>query len=180
MLKTSKIIVNQAAICACLNLSHTQVQDLQKDGVIIRTDKNKYDLIKSISNYVKRLKGQEKFDLEEGGVDYYSERSRLTKAQADERELKVLKESGELVSIKVAEQVWCDAAILLRNNVLAVPSKVCRKAAESQNENEIEDIVKSELILALTGTNIDPSKYIQDEEPHSFDTEAKHLPHAPA
>ncbi len=180
MLKTNKIIVNQAAICACLNLSHTQVQDLQKDGVIIRTDKNKYDLIKSISNYVKRLKGQESFETDSGDVDYYSERARLTKAQADEREIKVLKESGELVSIKVAEQVWCDAAILLRNNILAVPSKVCRKAAESQNENEIEDMVKSELILALTGTNIDASQYLQDEELNGINSEAQPMPNTPA
>ena len=59
MVTTSKIITNQAAVSAALGLSHTQVQDLVKDGVIVKLDNNRYDLIKSIRRYIKRLKGLE-------------------------------------------------------------------------------------------------------------------------
>ena len=163
MIKTTKIIVNQAAICASLGLQSSQVNKLENDGVIIKLDRNKYDLIRSVRNYINSITGRESSTSE--GSDFYAERARLTKAQADERELIVLRNRGELVPIDKASQVWCDAAILLRNNILSVPPKVCRKAAELSQEAEIEEIIKDELIKALTSTKVDESSYLEGQEP---------------
>ncbi len=160
MIKTSKIIVNKKALCECLNLSQTQVQDLARDGILVRVDKDRYDLIKSVSGYIKRLKGQEKSTDE---LDYYSERARLTKAQADEREILNKIKKNELIKIESAEKVWCDAAIILRNNVLSAPSKLCKKLAPINNEEQIEQEIRSELIKALTSTNIVTDDYTTQE-----------------
>lgn len=163
MIKTSKIIVNQAAVCACIGLQSSQVNKLEQDGIIIKLDHNKYDLVRSVRNYINHITGREASGSE--GSDFYAERARLTKAQADERELIVLKNRGELVHIEKASQVWCDAAILLRNNILSVPPKVCRKAAELSQEAEIEEIIKDELIKALTSTRVNESDYFEGQEP---------------
>lgn len=161
MIKTNKIIVNQAAICDCLGLDSSQVNKLENDGVIIKESHNKYNLVKSVRNYINSITGRESSNS--SGADYYAERARLTKAQADERELKVKIAKGELVYIDRCEQIWCDAAILLRNNILAVPPKVCRKASTMTNQQEIEELIKGELINALTSADIDPQSYRQTD-----------------
>jgi len=156
MVTTSKIIVNQAAVCAALDLSTTHVNRLEKEGIVIKLDHNKYDLIKSIKRYIKRLKGQEG---SQSGEDYYAERARLTKAQADEREIKNAKAKGELIPIEVAEMVWCDAAILLRNNLLNLPNKLSHVVAPLTETPEIAEEIKKELIHVLESSNVDSENY---------------------
>jgi phage terminase Nu1 subunit (DNA packaging protein) len=156
MQTTSKIIVNQAAICAALNISSTHVNRLEKEGVIIKLDNNRYDLIRSVKRYIKRLKGDEG---SENGSDYYAERSRLTKAQADERELKIKKERAELIPIQTAERVWCDAAILLRNNLLSLPNKLSHVLSPIEDINIISEEIKKELIKTLEAVNVEPEDY---------------------
>ena len=157
MVTTSKIIVNQAAVCAALDVSTTHVNRLEKEGVIIKLDHNKYDLIKSIKRYIKRLKGQEG---SQSGKDYYAERARLTKAQADEREIKNSKAKGELIPIEVAEMVWCDAAILLRNNILSLPNKLSHVVAPLTSTPEIAEEIKKELVHVLESSNVSREDYL--------------------
>ena len=158
MLTTSKIIVNQAAIIAATGLSDSQVNLLEAKGVIIKKARNQYDLIKSINNYIKYLKG----DSEES--DYYTERVRLTKAQADERELKVKEREGELVEIETACRVWCDAAILMRNNLLGVPNKISKLLTDESSPAVISQVIKKEIIATLESIKIDPVDYIAKDE----------------
>lgn len=158
MITTNKIIVNQAAICAALNLTHTHVQQLTKDGVIVKDGRNNYDLIESVRRYIKRLKGQEG---SQSGADYYAERARLTRAQADEREIKNAKAKGELIPIEAAETVWCNAAILLRNNLLNLPNKLSHVVAPLTDTPEIAEEIKKELIHVLESTNVKREDYLE-------------------
>ena len=161
MVATNKIIVNQAAICAALNLSSSQVNKLESDGVISKTGRNRYDLVRSVSAYIARLKGQESDEVS-GGGDYYAERARLTKAQADERELKVKISEASLIPIETAQRVWCDAAILIRNNMLALPSKLSHVLCDITDKSVISEEIRKEVIHALTATKIDPAVYIDE------------------
>ncbi|MGB0734222.1 MAG: hypothetical protein ACPGPF_10665 [Pontibacterium sp.] len=160
MITSNKIIVNQAAVCAALGLSHVQVQRLAQDGVIVKDSRNNYDLIASTKRYIKRLKGQEG---SAEGADYYAERARLTKAQADEREIKNAKARGDLIPIEVAERVWCDAAILLRNNLLTLPNKLSHVVAPLTDTPEISEEIKKEIIHVLESSNIDSNDYLDYE-----------------
>lgn len=156
MTTTNKILVNQAAICAALGVSGTHVNRLEKEGVIVKERHNVYDLVRSVKRYIKRLKGLEGATE---GSDYYAERARLTKAQADERELKIKIQEKELIQISVAEKVWCDAAIIIKNNLLAVPNKVCHSVLSMESTSEISDEIKSEIIRALESTSVDKDDY---------------------
>ena len=156
MITTSKIIVNQAAIRAALGLSHASVQDYVKKGIVIREGRDTYDLIESTKRYIGALKGQQSSGDE---LDYYAERARLTRAQADEREIKNAKAKGELIPIEVAEMVWCDAAILLRNNLLNLPNKLSHVVAPLTETPEIAEEIKKELIHVLESSNVDSENY---------------------
>jgi len=137
------------------------VNKLESEGVIIKTSHNRYDLVRSVSAYIARLKGQDG-DEESGGGDYYAERARLTKAQADERELKVKVSEASLIPIETAERVWCDAAISLRNNFLALPSKMSHVLCDITDKAVISEEIRKEVIHALTATQLDPSAYIDE------------------
>lgn len=157
MITTNKIIVTQSAICAALGLSHTQVQNLVKQNVVVKVDSNRYDLIQSCSRYINQLKGQASSGSD---LDYYAERARLTRAQADEREIKNAKSRGELIPIEVAESVWCNAAILLRNNLLNLPNKLSHVVAPLTDTPEIAEEIKKELIHVLESSNVSREDYL--------------------
>lgn len=156
MITTSQIVVNQAAVSAALGVSHGAVADLERKGIVVKHGRNQYDLIESTRRYIRSLKGQIGDDE---GTDYYAERARLTKAQADERELKILIQRGELIPIKTAESVWCDAAITLRNNILSIPNKLSHVVAPLENTAEIAEEIKKELIATLESVKVEAGDY---------------------
>jgi len=95
-------------------------------------------------------------------TDYYAERARLTKAQADERELKVMRGRGELVLIETAERVWCNAAITLRNNILALPAKLSKILAPIDDPRKIESELKKEFTATLDSVTVETESYYDE------------------
>lgn len=57
-------------------------------------------------------------------IDYNAERARLTKAQADNEELKTLQTQGELVSANKVSQFFADTATAVKNRLRSLPTKV--------------------------------------------------------
>lgn len=93
-----------------------------------------------------------KADGEPGGAemyDYQEERARLTKHQADEKELLVAELQGDMVRVSVVEKEWTEAIMSMRAKLLALPVRLASKAVGMDSIREIEDYVREEIYAAL-------------------------------
>ena len=78
-------------------------------------------------------------------IDYYTERARLTKAQADEKELTVKKIEGELVPADQVANAWAKETIAFKQRLLAVPSKVAPHLIGLETAHEVSNIVRNHI-----------------------------------
>lgn len=81
-------------------------------------------------------------------LDHTHESARLKHAQADEKELQVLEQRGELIPAGLVEMRWSDMAMAMRAKMLALPTTVAQQVA-MRPAKEIESIAKSLVNQAL-------------------------------
>ena len=144
----SNPLVNVITLAKLFNLTDRRVQQLAKDGIILKAEKGKYDLISCTRSYIKYL--QERAagrDVEP--QDAYFERARLTKAQADKTELEVLKMKGELIPTEQAELLWSGLIIVFRASMLSMPSRLAHKILACKTYPEVVEVMTAGIFEAL-------------------------------
>lgn len=137
-----------------LGISNHRISALVKKGILIRSSANQYPLKPSITNYCNLLRGKKvgsgSTDDTEDGVDYYSERARLTKAQADEKEILAAKAAGRLVKISEVERTWVDYITTCKTKLLTIPSKVAHALTTMEDIESINALLKEEIEHSLS------------------------------
>jgi phage terminase Nu1 subunit (DNA packaging protein) len=78
---------------------------------------NEYDTIAVYNWLVARAKSS-------NSSDYYTEKARLTKAQADKEELKVLEMRGQLLNADAVSDAWAKQIAAARAKFLSLPTKI--------------------------------------------------------
>jgi phage terminase Nu1 subunit (DNA packaging protein) len=117
-------------------------------------------------------------DPETGEIyDYQEERARLTKNQADEKELIVAELQGDMVRVSVIEKEWTEAVMAMRSKLLALPVRLAAKAVGMDSIREIEDYAREEIYAALFEVQPDHADTRSDEgesgdTPGNSETEA--------
>ena len=125
----------------CSSDLERRVQQLAKDGIIPKGERNKYDLVGSVRGYVKYLqeravgRGDANYNEE---ADIKLERKRLIKAQADKTESENQKLRGELVPFEQVEDVLNEVAVLFGSGVDALPGRLANELAGIHDPAEIK------------------------------------------
>lgn len=143
-------LVPVATIAKILNLTPTRVQQLAKDGIIPKSSHGQYELIGTVTNYIKYL--QERVPGGGGSktsADISTERARLLKAQADMVEIELAEKNGELVSVSDVEADWMGMVNACRSKLLAIPTKSAYQIAHLNDSHEIEKYLKRTVYEAL-------------------------------
>ena len=86
---------------------------------------------------------------EQGGSPYWTARTEREQAEAEKAKLEVLKMRGDLVERQRVERASYEAGRLLRDMVLAVPSKVAPEVLALQSAQEVEAKMRDELRRVL-------------------------------
>ena len=94
-----------STIAKLFGLTERRVQQLARDGVIPKPEKNQYELIGSVRSYIEYLQ-QRAFGKGAAPQDTHHERARLLKAQADMAEIDLAERTGELVTVERIEADW--------------------------------------------------------------------------
>jgi phage terminase Nu1 subunit (DNA packaging protein) len=94
-----------------------------------------YDIRKVIKHRLARDNGKEKDTLA-------SERTRLTRNQADKAELEVALLRGELIPVGVIEDHWESMVVSMRAKLLNLPSRAATAALDATSLKDIEDAIK--------------------------------------
>lgn len=80
--------------------------------------------------------------------ELYAERVRLTKAQADHKELQVAELEGRLIEVGAAKKAWISLVTAFRAKILTVPTKLAPQLT-NLSVAEAEYLIRDQLYEAL-------------------------------
>lgn len=135
-------------IAKLFGLTERRVQQLARDGIIPKPEKNQYELVGCVRSYINYLQ-QRAFGKGVGPQDTHVERARLLKAQADMAEIELAERTGALVTVDRVEADWTDMVTACRAKMLSIPTKTAYQIAHLDNPQEIEKFLKRTIYEAL-------------------------------
>lgn len=159
-------IVSAGVLCDYLNLTERNLHQLVQAKVLARHDHGLYDLKACTQAYITHIKNRiEKSKAATEGT-LTSERARLTKAKADEAELKARARAGELVEISDVARAWDKIASVLRARMLTIPSKLAARLATTSKAADVQRALEREINDALSALS---KVKVESEEPADQD-----------
>lgn len=144
-------MASQREIAAHLDLSPKSVQDFMGTGVLEKGG----SLDDCRVRYIRHLRERAAGRANEGKADdgdpseLEREKTRLTKAQADERELIVERLRRTLIAASDVERVWGDMVSAFRAKMIGIPPKAASIVIAANDRNEAEGILRSMIYEAL-------------------------------
>ncbi len=140
----SGLMVDGETFGALMGIHPRTVRDLDSRGIVVKVDRDRYDLAASLRTYASHLRnmaaGRVPGDREQAdnGAGYHRdvaklsgayERARLNRAKADAEELKNAAMRRELVKATDVEREWSSVLRGLRSRILATPARVRQRLA---------------------------------------------------
>lgn len=139
-------------MAAVLRVSELELSNLTKEGALRRTSEMRdgrpriaYAWRQTVGDYIAHLKAPG----EEARREFLLEKSatqRITRARA---ELELAKARGELVDRRYVLAVMADLLTVVKNHILAVPSRVSRLVLGMTNFQQVHEVLKRDHELVL-------------------------------
>jgi len=161
-----------STIAKLLNLTERRVQQLAKEGVVVRDGKGKgrYDLVGSVRGYIKYLQ-ERSLGKDLAPIDSHVEKARLLRAQADKTELEVKALQKSLLPVTQIRMSWMMLLSSFRSRMLSIPAKTAHLLAPIDDNAEIERILREQIYEGLTElSDYDPEKFIGADQGMPQDT----------
>ena len=127
-------------IAKLLLLTDRRVQQLVKEGVIPKTEKNRYDLAPAVQGYIRFLQ-ERTIGNAASPADFHVEKARLVKAQADKAEMEASELSGKLVRADEVKKELYEAITDCKNRLLSIPSKAAPIVANETEPGVVQSII---------------------------------------
>jgi phage terminase Nu1 subunit (DNA packaging protein) len=157
--------VNDATLAALLGISTRRIRQLVESGDLTRAARNEFTLSVALRELLDHAAG----DGANGAL--MRERVRATKASADLREIEVAKARGEVARVEDFERVQGHTAMLVRTNMLNIPSRAVLRLIGETDETRFKQALREEIVLALRAA-YDAIKSRDIEEAVNQDLEA--------
>ena len=149
-----------STIAKLLNLTERRVQQLAKEGIVVRDGKGKYDLVGSVRGYIKYLQDRS-LGKDLAPIDSHIEKARLLRAQADKTEMEVKALQKSLLPVTQIKMSWMMMLSSFRTRMLSIPAKTAHLLAPIDDNAEIERILREQIYEGLTElSDYDPEKFI--------------------
>ncbi|MFK8251962.1 hypothetical protein [Ancylobacter terrae] len=131
-----------------LGVAPRTVRELAARGLVVRVSaRGRYDLAASVATYCAHLREQAAGRGGDAQAGLTVKKARLTKALADQAEMKRAAMLGEMVSAAAVTAEWSGIFRRLRARVLAVPSRV-QQGLPFLKPHDV-DVIDAELRQAL-------------------------------
>lgn len=136
-------------VAAHLGITIKYVQDLIANGTISKKGRGEYDLDECRQSYISRLRESAAGRANAGELNLTDERARLSKEQADAKEMENAIERGELVYIEDVAKRFEEGLSKVRAKLLSIPTKIAPEAAAAENAKEVQRLIENAIIEAL-------------------------------
>lgn len=146
-------------IAKLFNLTERRVQQLAKEGIIPKAERGKYELIGSVQGYVKYLQERTLGQHDASPTDLMEHKVRLTRAQADEKEMEVRILQGDLLHVDDVKASWWKIIQITKARFMALPMRLAPILISKSDLREVEDVIKESVVAALedmTKSEIEP------------------------
>lgn len=137
-------------VAAHLGVSLKYMNDLIAKGYIEKRDRGQYDLDECRRSYIHNLREAAAGRAANGDLDLAAERARLAKEQADAKEMENAIARGELVHIDQIVKDFEAQLTKVRTKMLSVPTKVAAEAHAVATVKEVQQIVETSIVEALS------------------------------
>mgnify|MGYP001012716662 CR=1 FL=1 len=144
--------VDVGTLARLFNLTAVRVQQLAKDGVVIKAERGRYDLWASIRGYIKFLQDRRVNQWDGNGDDagdWQKHRARLTAAKADMAEMQAAILKGTVHEARAVESVWTDHLLACRAKLLGMPKKLAPRVHGVAKLTAIETEIEAAVTEAL-------------------------------
>ncbi|NLT94854.1 MAG: hypothetical protein GXW85_04860 [Clostridia bacterium] len=162
----SDLIVNTDVMADLLGFTRQRVNQLDKEGVLVKAAPGRWPLADNIKKYLEFVKyGQRTSEEEEAEIQYWEEKALHEKAKRETAELKLAKMQNQLHDARDVELALTNMVVTFRNKVLSIPQKLAPKIIGLDNLAEITEAINEELYEALTElSEYDPAMFAGGEE----------------
>lgn len=139
---TAKFICSAADLADILELSEPHIFNLARAGVVVRVEKGKYDLPRSMKNYF-----EARLDEQVGNPESLIEaRVRLTRAQAGKAELELSELRGKLLPFDIVTEYWNKIFNAVKSRMMALPQQIALdlgldREAVTKIDDHVRDIL---------------------------------------
>jgi len=127
---------------AFIPITPRRYRQLAEEGHVPKPEKGMVDLLPALRDYIayqhQRLQGS-------GSLSLTDERTRLTKIQADRKEIELLRTKGELLPVQEAMAVWSAVIITMKTRLLGFPRKMAPVVYGCAKETEIQELLQREI-----------------------------------
>lgn len=124
-------------VAKLLDVTPRRVQQLANEGVIPKPkSRGQYEIIPCVVGFIRHLRGM----LNGDAGDLNTEKTRLTRAQAEKTEIETAKLKGELVALAETERAWCALVGAFRAKMITLPPRAAT-AVMNKTEKEAEAIL---------------------------------------
>ena len=152
-----------------LGITERHVLRLTQGGILPKTDDSK-QITQAYIRYRNESKG--------GKADLIEERIRLTRFQADRKELELKVAQGELIHVDTAMKLWGQVVQSVRSKLLAIPTKMAPLLLGCRGLSELKDAIEKqifEVMEELANPNLKTySKMHRADSTDMPDTKAAH------
>jgi len=112
-----------ATLSGYLDLTPQRLNQLHKEGWLVKADHNKWDTLKSIRGYIKFLR-QRVDKYAAGGLSLDDAKLRRWKADAETMELKLKLAKGQVVDISFATELLVNILESVQSQLQAMPTRL--------------------------------------------------------
>ena len=146
------IEVTEVELAEYLGLSTRRIRQLFKEGVVIKSQRGKYDLKNSVLGYINSIRQQEKkkdVDLEKLKISREAESLMHERLKKRKTELVVLEMEKKLHRSEDVEYFWNSMVLAAKSRLTSIPVKCAPLLVGIEDRKEIQAILKREVSDAL-------------------------------
>lgn len=152
-------VVSGTELALLLGITDVRVQQLAKQGTIIKVSRGKYELWSSVKTYIKYLRdrayGKKEEDVGADSESLQRERVRLTRAKADAAEIEAGLMSGKVHDSAVIKAIWADMIGNAKARITALPVKCAGDVRDLVAQHAPPEVVARIDLVAVRETLTD-------------------------
>ena len=133
-------------------VSERQIYNQTDNGIAVKIGANKYDCVKSVSNYIKKMREQEKLrnqTPEQIKAETEAVKLEHEKLKARKTELQVLELEGKLHYEEDVKALWNDIIVAAKSKLSSIGVKLALQLKGETDEGVIQDLIDREVYDAL-------------------------------
>ncbi len=132
-------------LCTLTGLTDRRHRQLAAEGFFPPPIKGQYQLTPTIQGMFRYFRDQ----MNRGNDEFNLERLRKTRAEANLAEIRLAKERKEALDRKSVLRIWDNIVMVIRQKILAIPSKVAPRLVYMDDQKVIESDLEKEVTDAL-------------------------------